>query len=208
MSIELAVNMTGEKEEFEHRMDHDIESLLHVFLHIVRFTPGPQGDPSTDIKVTINEIRISQWHHECLVANIPQLKSLDILRLRNIRQMESVLPAYWRPLAPNIIRLIDIVYPQATIPMCTGKNIATLFKQELMEALDKCHKLEETPHRYGTSMPYQTRFPPKKRKAVVDDSDATSQSESESEEPVPVPVKVKHGKAKRGSAKRGKTAKR
>ncbi len=80
MSIELAVNMTGEKEEFEHRMDHDIESLLHVFLHIVRFTPGPQGDPSTDIKVTINEIRISQWHHECLVANIPQLKSLDILR--------------------------------------------------------------------------------------------------------------------------------
>ena len=199
MSIELAVNMTGDKLPFEHRMDHDIESLLHVFLHIVRFTSGPQGDPNEDIKVTVNEIRISQWHHESLVANIPQVKSLDILRLRDVRQMESVLPVYWRPLAPNIIRLIDIVYPQATIPMCTGKDVAVLFKQELMEALAKCRKLEEAPHRYGTTMPHQTRFPLKKRKAVADNSDTTSNSE----EPVPVPVK-----AKRSKAKRGKTAKR
>ena len=58
MSIELAVNMTGDKLPFEHRMDHDIESLLHVFLHIVRFTSEPQGDPNEDIKVTVNEMRI------------------------------------------------------------------------------------------------------------------------------------------------------
>ncbi|KJA13142.1 hypothetical protein HYPSUDRAFT_149871 [Hypholoma sublateritium FD-334 SS-4] len=199
MSIELAINMSGQKVPFEHRMDHDIESLLHVFLHIVRFTSGPQGDPSKDILVTLNEIRISQWHHETLVANVPHVKSLDILRLREIHEMESVLPDYWRPLAPNVIRLIDIVYPRASIPLRTGKNVASLFKRELMDTLAKCRKLEDTVHRYGTSMPYQTRFPLKKRKVVQDDSDEESQSESE---PV-VPVK-----AKRSKAKRGKTAKR
>lgn len=203
MSIELAVNMTGAKVPFEHRMDHDIESLLHVFLHIIRFTSGPNGDPNEDVLVNINEIRISQWHHESLVANIPQVKSLDLLRLRDVREMQSVLPVYWRPLAPNLVRLIDIVYPRATIPMCTGKGIAQAFRRELMEALAKCHKMQETPHRYGTSMPYQTRVLHKKRKAVLVDSDASSESESESEEPVPVPVK-----AKRTNAKRGKTTRR
>ncbi|KJA27204.1 hypothetical protein HYPSUDRAFT_198478 [Hypholoma sublateritium FD-334 SS-4] len=190
MSIELSINMTGNKVPFEHRMDHDVESLFLAFLHIVRFTPGPAGDPGEDILVTPNEIRISQWHHDTLVANIPHVKGSDILRLRDPDEMASVLPKYWRPLAPNVIRLIDIVYPQVTIPLRTGKNISELFKQELNNILAECHKLEDTPHRYGTCMPYQTRFPLRKRKAIQDNTQTTSQSESM----IPVPVKAKRSK--------------
>ncbi|KJA13533.1 hypothetical protein HYPSUDRAFT_209461 [Hypholoma sublateritium FD-334 SS-4] len=150
MSIELSINMTGNKVPFEYRMDHDMESLFLEFLHIVRFTPGPTGNPGEDILVMPNEIRISQWHHDTLVANIPHVKGSDILRLHDPDKMASVLPKYWSPLAPNVIKLINIIYPQVTIPLCTGKNISKLFKQELNNILAECHKLEDTPHRYGT----------------------------------------------------------
>lgn len=177
MSIELSINMTGKKVPFEHRMDHDIESLFLAFLHIVRFTPGPAGNPGEDILATSNEIRISQWHHETLVSNVPHLKASDILRLRDIEQLEEVLPEYWRPFASNIVKLIDAVYPQPGLPLNTGKNISQLFRQELVNALEKSRELEETPHRYGTSMPHQTRFPLKKRK-IIQDTQSSSQSDN------------------------------
>lgn len=109
MSIELSINMAGSKAPFEHRMDHDIESLLFAFLHIVRFTSGPAGNPAEDVLIDVDEIRISQWHHDTLVANVPHVKSSDVMRLRYAEELQSVLPAYWRPLASNITNLIDIV---------------------------------------------------------------------------------------------------
>lgn len=171
MSIELSSKMTGSsRAPFEHRIDHDIESLLLVLMHIVRFTPGPVGNPKHDILIQPPEFRISQWHHETFVAQIPHLKTSDLMRLRDCEDLQAVLPTYWRPIASIIVNLIDIVYPVPILPLRTGTNLFKAFRQELVNALELCQQLEETPHKYGTSMPFQTRMPPKKRKSTRDNA--------------------------------------
>lgn len=171
MSIELSRNLAGDPEhrDFEHRIDHDIESLLLVFLHIVRFTCGPKGDPEKEIYVNEKELSITQWHHEPLIEQIAHHKSIDLLRLRgSIQFVSQVLPDYWKSIAPNLINLINIVYPSPTIPLKTGHNIRDAFKKELEVILEVCRSLEEDTHDFGTSMPFQTRA--KKRKALTQGS--------------------------------------
>lgn len=185
MSIKLSRNLAGDPEhqDFQHRIDHNIKSLLLVFLHIVRFTCGPKGDPSQEVYINDKELSIAQWHHKPLIEQIAHLKAMDILRLRSPQLLSQVLPAYWKPIAPNILKLIDIVYPSPTFPLKTGHNIRDTFRKELEIALQACRALEEDPHEFGTCMPYQTLT--KKRKALTQDS-----------------IQRRSGKATRG--KRGK----
>lgn len=166
MSVELSCNLAGDlaHQGLEHRIDHDIESLLLVFLHIIQFTSGPKGNLNKDIYVNTEEFNVTQWHHEPAKQNIAHMKAIDILRLRSPDELSVLLPAYWKPIIPNIINLIDIVYPSPTVPLRTGHNIRKAFKKELEVALKKCSILEEAPHDYGTCLPYQTRMR-KKRKA-------------------------------------------
>ena len=166
MSIELSRSLAGHvgHQDFEHRIDHDIESLLLVFLHIVRFTCGPKGDPNREIYVNNKEFNMTQSHHEPVVENIPHLKGYDIIRLRSPEELALLLPVYWHPISEHIIKLIDIVYPHVAVPFKTGLDIRDAFKKELQSALQTCRQLEDAPHGYGVSLPYQTRMQ-KKRKA-------------------------------------------
>ncbi|KJA25405.1 hypothetical protein HYPSUDRAFT_134901 [Hypholoma sublateritium FD-334 SS-4] len=170
MSIELSRYLAGDPEytEFDHRIDHDVESLLLVFLHIVRFTCGPKGNLDQDIFINDKELNLTQWHHERKIEQIALHKCVDVLRLRSARTLAYLLPAYWKPIAPHIIKLIDIVYPVPTIPLRTGSNIHGAFRKELEATLRTCQGLEEETHQYGTSMPFQTRA--KKRKALTQGS--------------------------------------
>ena len=170
MSVELSRYLAGDPDytDFNHRIDHDVESLLLVFLHIVRFTCGPKGNLDEDIFVDDKELNLTQWHHESKIEQVAHHKSVDILRLRSTRTLLRLLPAYWKPIAPHIIKLIDIVYPSPTIPLRTGTDICATFRKELEATLRTCQALEEDKHQYGTSMPFQTRA--KKRKALTQGS--------------------------------------
>lgn len=197
MSIELGTNMENPELDFEHRIDHDIESLFLVFLHLVRFTSGPIGNPTEDIYENTLEIKITQWHHDPLISNIPHLKTSDILRLRIPGVLPAILPKYWLPITANIVNLIDIVYPEPTIPLKTGNNIYRAFRAEMEKIFELCRTLEETPHNFGTCMPYQTQTPLKKRKAV---EEAPHQDDAQSRLSKPASAKSK--------SKRNKTTKR
>ena len=65
----------------------------------------------------------------------------------------------------NIANLSKIVYPQKTIPLRTGVDIFTVFRQELVNFLEACKEIEEVPHSYGVTMPFQSASPLKKRSA-------------------------------------------
>lgn len=166
MSVEIQPDFSRDLDSpFQHRVDHDLESLFLVLLHIVRFTSGPAGDPKKDIISNKLEVRISQWHHEQLEPEIPHTKSSDLLRLRSAKDIKSVLPKYWSPFTANIANLSKIVYPQKTIPLRTGVDIFTVFRQELVNFLEACKEIEEVPHSYGVTMPFQSASPLKKRSA-------------------------------------------
>ena len=83
MSVELSRNLAGDPEHhiFQHRLDHNIKSLLLVILHIVRFTCGPKGNPDKEIYVNDKELSITQWHHKPLIEQIAHHKAVDVLRV-------------------------------------------------------------------------------------------------------------------------------
>jgi len=164
----MSIDLMQPSHPLEHRLEHDLESMLLVILHIVRFTCGPTADPSAEVK---QEYNIAIWHHERVLHLIKDHKRLDINNMRN--EPEQYITKYWKPIAPHLTKLIDVIYPEGLHKkkheMLTGPATCKSFKEVLVAARDVCEGLQEQTPNYAT-------FMTKKRKSRAPDREKTKQS--------------------------------
>ncbi|KJA19870.1 hypothetical protein HYPSUDRAFT_143273 [Hypholoma sublateritium FD-334 SS-4] len=86
----MAVALMKPRDPIAHRMDHDLESVCYVLLHIVRFSLGPVG---TRIGGTRKSHRVAWWHHQRDIKVIKDNKVLDMQKI--IKHLERYLSEYW-----------------------------------------------------------------------------------------------------------------
>ena len=152
MSIELMLP----PEPVEHRLEHDLKSVVLVILHILRFTWEPTANPVDEGKPCCFKLAIG--HHEPAVELIKQHKICDITQWR--KNPEAFITNYWKPIAPFLPKLIDIIYPQGV--GVTGPATCRLFNEVLTAARDYCKTLQEVTSNYAA-------FVTKKRKGSTRD---------------------------------------
>jgi len=104
----MSIELMQPSQPPEHWLEHDLESMLLVILHIACFTCGPTANLIGEVK---SSFTISLWHHEPVVALVMERKKLDIFQLR--KDMDKYITKYWHPIAPYLSMLIDIIYPGA-----------------------------------------------------------------------------------------------
>lgn len=176
MSIELLQAYSNNTiSDFVHRIDHDLESLFLVFLHIVRFTYGPSATEEDKICSASSQLFISQWHHETLTSNLPFLKRGDIDHILRETMPEKLVVKYWAPVAPFLKRFIDIIYTKGGVLPATSHGIAARFRETLVAVLDVCRDLEEKIPNYG-ACPTKKRKPRRSRAAAPKQKKHHSQS--------------------------------
>ena len=56
----MAIDLMRPATPIAHRLDHDLESVCFVLLHLVRFTNGPASISDGQIKPSY---RVAVWHH-------------------------------------------------------------------------------------------------------------------------------------------------
>lgn len=157
----MAIELMSPSSPVEHRLEHDLESLCLVFLHIARFTCGPIGNPIGELK---NSYCISKWHHEHVAEVMKSLKKVDLFELR--KKPEAYVSDYWAPIASYITDLLDIIYPGSDFEMKTGTDTCKQFKAVLIAARDHCNILGETPTNYAAFTP--TRKRPRTKSSAQD----------------------------------------
>jgi hypothetical protein len=164
----MSIDLMQPSKPLEHRLEHDLESMLLVILHIVRFTCGPTANPSAEVKQDFN---IAIWHYEHTPHLIKGYKRLDIHNM--CIEPERFITNYWNPIASQITMLINLIYPgglhKKQHEMLTGPATCKSFKEILVAARDVCEGLQEqTPNYAG--------FITKKRKSRAPDREKTKQS--------------------------------
>ncbi|KIJ90160.1 hypothetical protein K443DRAFT_47013, partial [Laccaria amethystina LaAM-08-1] len=97
----MSIDLMQPSKPLEHRLEHDLESMLLVILHIVRFTCGPTANPSAEVKQDFN---IAIWHYEHTPHLIKGYKRLDIHNM--CIEPERFITNYWNPIASQITMLI------------------------------------------------------------------------------------------------------
>ena len=152
----MSIELMQPPEPVEHRLEHDLESVLLVILHILRFTRGPTANPVDEGKPRCFNIAI--WHHEPAVELIKRHKICDITDWR--KNPEAFNTNYWKPIAPFLPKLIDIIYPQDV--GVTGPATCRSFNEVLTAARDYCKTLQEVTSNYAA-------FVTKKRKGSAQD---------------------------------------
>jgi hypothetical protein len=141
MSIELMEPL----QPLEHRLEHDLESVLMVILHIARFTCGPTGDAINEVKSSFN---ISLWHHEPVVGLVKRNKEADIFDIHE--NPTNFITEYWNPIGHYLIKLIDLIYPGIRQRvMAAGPATCKSFKEVLVAARDHCEGLQEQTANYA-----------------------------------------------------------
>ena len=145
----MAVALMKPRDPIAHRMDHDLESVCYVLLHIVRFSLGPVG---TRIGGTRKSHRVAWWHHQRDIKVIKDNKVLDMQKI--IKHPERYLSEYWRPVAPYIVKILKL-FPAKKEHVSDAKinSIYTKFRQNLVDAISHCQILNETPFPYAAFGP-------------------------------------------------------
>ncbi len=145
----MAVALMKPRDPIAHRMDHDLESVCYVLLHIVRFSLGPVG---TRLGGTRKSHRVAWWHHTRDIKVIKDNKGLD--RKKIIKHPERYLSDYWRPVAPYVKKILKL-FPAKKEHVSDAKidSIYTKFRQHLVDALNHCRTLNETPFPYAAFGP-------------------------------------------------------
>jgi len=135
----------------EHRLVHDLESVLLVILHIAHFTCGPTADPINEVKSSFN---ISLWHHEPVVKLVKRSKVTDIFNMHE--NLTKFITKYWNPIDHYLIKLINLIYPGIhQHDMVTGPATCKSFKEVLVAAWDHCEGLQEQTLNYTAFMTNQ-----------------------------------------------------
>ncbi len=99
----MAVTLMKPKKAIAHRLDHDLESVCYVLLHIVRFSNGPVG---TNVGTTRSSHRVARWHYEKDVQVLKDFKVLDLKKI--IKHPERYLSDYWHPIAPYVSKMLQL----------------------------------------------------------------------------------------------------
>ena len=156
----ISVELTRPKKSCVRELRHDLESVILVLLHLVRFTCGPPSASVGEVKVSH---RIAQWHHEFDIDVLKDKKQIDILNVHE--SPAEYLTEYWAPIAPYIRELIEVVYGTGDLLAREVKSQATCetFKAVLVRALEHCQTLSETPVSYPPIQPPPVARPNLKR---------------------------------------------
>ena len=131
-----------------HQLSHDLESLCMILIHIMCFTFGPAGTPSSAKAKRVDNHRIAQWHHEHSLPVLQDLKSVDLHFLYKFP--EDYVSEYWAPLAPFLQRLLLVVYPGIQMFELDSRQLVFEdFRSTLVDALKHTSTIPEVPHRYA-----------------------------------------------------------
>jgi len=161
----MSIELMQPPQPLEHRLAHDLESVLLVILHIARFTCGPTADPIDEVKSSFN---ISLWHHEPVVELVKRSKVTDIFDMHE--NPTKFITEYWNPIDHYLIKLINLIYPGIhRCDMATGPATCKLFKEVLVAARDHCEGLQEQTPNYAAFMTNR------KRKSKAQDRGKTKQ---------------------------------
>ena len=146
MSVQL-LHPTPRMGPIVHQLSHDLESLCMILIHIMCFTFGPVGTPTSKGQHVENH-RVAQWHHEHSLAVLQDLKSVDLHFL--YKHPEDYVSEYWAPIAPFLSKLLLVVYPGIqTFDLDSRKLVFEDFRSTLVDALKYTNTIREEPRKYA-----------------------------------------------------------
>lgn len=140
----MAVNLMKPREAIAQRLDHDLESVCYVLLHIVRFTTGPVG---TKIGTSRKSHRVAWWHHERDVKVIKDNKVMDMAKI--IKHPERYISEYWRPAVPFIKEMLKLFPTKGTPSDASMNDCYQKFRNILVRARDFCNGIDEQAFNYA-----------------------------------------------------------
>lgn len=146
----MAVSLMKPRVPIAHRLDHDLESVCYVLLHLMRFSSGPVG---TRLGGTRKSRRVSWWHHERSLTVMRDTKVIDLKKI--IKHPHRYFSDYWRPVAPYIGQILKLFPTKATSATEADMNtIYMKFRELLVSARDHCiGTISETPFNYAAFGP-------------------------------------------------------
>ena len=74
----MAVMLMKPRMPIAHRLDHDLESVCYVLLHLMRFSTGPVG---ARLGGTRKSRSVALWHHEESIKSIKDSKVVDLNKI-------------------------------------------------------------------------------------------------------------------------------
>lgn len=158
----MSIDLMNPLQPVEHRLEHDLESVCLVLLHIARFTCGPAGNPIGEVK---KSYCISQWHHEHVIELMKRDKKVDVFEIR--KNPAAFISDYWTPIAPFITKLLDVVYPGSDrFEMTPGRATCKTFREVLVAARNHCKGEPENAPNYAAFLPSRKRS---RTKSLVQD---------------------------------------
>ncbi|KJA24702.1 hypothetical protein HYPSUDRAFT_135753 [Hypholoma sublateritium FD-334 SS-4] len=111
--------------KYIHEPRHDLESLVQTIICLMTFNDGT----CRKRRSIIDYVPIARWYNEVDREQVFKDKLVD-LKLLHETDVEGNFPAYWKPLAPTIFRLIKATW-QDPLP----KNIHATYIEILEDAL-------------------------------------------------------------------------
>ena len=107
----MAVSLMKPRDPIVHRLDHDLESVCYVLLHLVRFSTGPVGARYGSAR---KSCRVALWQHEESIKSIKDSKVTNLIKI--ISHPQRYLSEYWRPMAPFIAQILKLFPVKSASP--------------------------------------------------------------------------------------------